>query len=456
VADVNGGSRWGRHRARGQLLVIGAVVLGTLLVGLALVLNSAIFAENLATREGNAASSGVQTYRSGALAGVGDAIGATNGQGAGDSFATLRDDRYRPQVENLSDQLQKGQSLSGNSVGISTEGSRAGTQLVDEDSSTGLVPRGGTPADWTMAAGVHVRGFELTVDPDDGSSLGNALTGGSVDTLVLTLVPASGPTHEVAIYHDGGARVAVSEVGSSTVRTCEADGDVATLSVTGRPQVDGTYCDALAPVGDATGTYHVRVTEGDRAVGTYRLIVDRRDGTPATASLDEQVDRTNYGTNCSGATYHDSPSDSPYSVPAIYAGTVELRYQDSRAESRTTARVAPAQAGDRLVTPLVTSLSVTDTSGGDTSLTVDWTVEDPNGVLDTVTVDVNDRSDSDGVSDTTDVSGAGESASDSYTYTDPGDGGDTYDITVTVTDGSHSRSRTVRHTADGDDTGCPA
>jgi hypothetical protein len=135
---------------------------------------------------------------------------------------------------------------------------------------------------------------------------------------------------------------------------------------------------------------------------------------------------------------------------------VELRYQDSRAESRTTARVAPAQAGDRLVTPLVTSLSVTDTSGGDTSLTVDWTVEDPNSVLDTVTVDVNDRNDNDGVSDTTDVSGAGESASDSYTYTDPGDGGDTYDITVTVTDGSHSRSRTVRHTADGDNTGCPA
>lgn len=451
------------RRPRAQLLIVGAILLGVIFVGIALVINSAIFAENVATRQ-NDVGSDIQTFRSVAAAGVGDAIRSTNREGAGDPFTQLRDGSYHPRVEALSGQLANRRSLEGASVDIVPVDSRPGTQIVDNDTSTDLLPRGGAPTNWTMAPTSHIRSFELTVEPDSGSDLGTALTGGSGDAFVVTLSPTAGsaPAHEVAIYADGGTRVAVSEVGSSTVRECEADAAAVTVSLTGRPRVDGAYCRALDPVADAPGTYNVTVTNGDRATGTYRLTVDRPDGptTPA-AVLDEQVDRANYGLACSSSrTYHDTTGEAPYSVPAIYAGTVELYYQGQQSESRTTTRVTPAQAGDGLTTPLVASLAVTDGSNasgnGDAAFDVDWTVEDPDGDLDSVTVEARNRDDDTITSNTTDLSGAGGNASGSASFTDAGDDGDEYALTVTVTDGTDSRSRTVHHLADGDETGCPA
>jgi hypothetical protein len=456
VADVS------RER-RGQLLLVGAILLGTIFVGLALVVNSAIFAENLATREGDSVGSDSQSFRSAAVAGVADTMESTNRDGAGESFVTLRDGRYQPRVRGLADQFASSRSLDGTAVDLSAAGSRPGTQLVDDDAST-ITPRGDTPADWTMATGAHVRAFELTAEPTTSittSDVTDQLTGGSGDAFVVRLAAAGGPTHEVAVYEDGdvgstAVRVAVSEVGSSTVRECDAEGSAAPVSLAGRPTVDGSYCDPLASVAGTTGTYDVTVDNGDVATGTYRLVVDRTDGpTAAERSLDEQVDRANYGAACSGTTYADDPSTHPHSVPAIYAGTVDLRYRTDRVDSETTVRVASNQAGDGLVTPTVASLAVADGSGSDdASFTVDWTVEDPNGDLDEVTVTATNVPDGDSWTDTTSVSGA--SADDSVSVTDTDDAGDEYEITVTASDGTNDRSRTVAHVADGDDSGCPS
>ena len=453
MADVTGRSR-GRPRGRAQLLVIGAILLAVILIGLALVLNSAIFAENLATRQSDASASDIRSFRSAAVAGTGAAIESSNRAAAGAPFAQLRDDEYRPRVRNVSSRLASRRSQSGASVGMTVVDSRAGTQLID-DAGGDLRPHDGGPTDWTMAPDSHVRAFELTVTPDAGTTLGDLLTGGTGDAFVVTLDPATAPAHEVAVYEDGGARVAVSEVGSDTVEECDVSGGTVNLSLTGRPTADGAYCDALAPVGTATGTYDVTVTNGDLATGTYRLVADRTDGpAPHEAALDEQADRVNYGTACASDTYADDTADSPYSMPAIYAGTVELRYEDAQAASRTTSRVVPSQAGDGLTTPVVASLDVTDDSAdGDASLTVDWTVEDPNGDLDSVTVDVVDRNGNDSRTETTDIAGASDSGS--LEFTDGEGAGDTYDVTVTVSDGTNERSRTVRHAADGDESGCP-
>jgi len=449
VADVTG-RPWNRPRGRAQLLIVGAIMLGVILVGLAVVLNSAIFAENLATRQNDASASDIRSFRSAAVGGAGAAIESSNRAAAGAPFAQLRDDEYRPRVRNLSTRLASRRSQSGASVGITTVDSRAGTQLVDDNASSDLRPHDGGLTNWTMAPGAHVRAFELTVTPDSGTTPGDLLTGGSGDAFVVTLDPATAPAHEVAVYENGSARVAVSEVGSDTVEECDVSGGTVNLSLTGRPTADGAYCGALAPVGTATGTYDVTVTNGDLATGTYRLVVDRTDGpTAAEAALDEQADRVNYGTACANDTYADGTADSPHSVPAVYAGTVELRYEDGQAASRTTSRVVPSQAGDDLTTPVVASLNVTDDSaGGDTSLTVNWTVEDPNGDLDSVTVDIVDRNGSDGRTETTSVADASDSGS--LEFTDGGGAGDTYDVTVTVSDGTNERSRTVRHAADGD------
>lgn len=464
MADVTGrGER--RDSERGQLVLLGGIVLAMIFVGIALVLNGSIFAENLATRQSDGASSDIQAFQSSVDDAVAGAIDSANQDGAGEAFTTLRDDRYRPRVDRLAGELANRRSLDGVAIGLTTAGSRPGTQLVDDDASGDLTPRDATatPGDWTMVAASHLRAFEVTAEPtasNTPSEVATQLTGGSGDAFEVTLTPTTGAAHEVAVYEDGGTvRVAVSEVGSGVVRECIADGGAATVALTGRPTVDGTYCTALDPVAEADGTYEVRVTNGDLALGTYRLVVDRTDGPSAgEASLDEQVDRANYDEACSGTTYTDTVGDDPYSVPAVYAGTVDLRYRSQQAESETTLRIAPEQAGDTLSTPLVASLEVTDSSAtdGDASFTVDWTVEDPNGDLDAVTLELIHGGTVVDTADDTTV--GGESDTGSLSVTDSEGGGDTYDLAVTVTDGTTDRTRTVTHAADGDTDpsgGCP-
>lgn len=451
-----GGAQSGSD-GQAQLILLGAIVLGVILVGIALVLNSAIFAENLATRQNSQGASDMESFRESARVGTGEAIAVANRDHAGSSFTTLRDSHYNPSVRALEDQLANSEALGGASIGVATDGSRRGTQLVDGDATTDLTPRGGSPVDWSVAPDSHVRAFEVTVDPSSAaktSDVTNQLGGGTPVTFVVTLESASGTGHDIAIYEDsddGVVRVLVSEVGESGYRECDATGGAATVSLTGRPTVDGSYCAALDPVADATGTYDVRFAASDLATGTYRLVVDRADG-----PLDEQVDRANYGDACSGTTYADTTGDHPHSVPAIYAGTVDLRYRDGQVASESEVRVAPAQAGDALTTPLVRSLTVTDTSddsgSGPAAFDIDWKVSDPDGDLTEVTVEA--RNIDDGTTHTDTVSVSGTDATGSFSFSDSDDSGDQYDLTVTVTDGTHSRSRTVRHTADGDDTEC--
>ena len=50
-----------RDSARGQLLLLGGIVLAMMFVGIALVLNGSIFAENLATRQNGDAGSDIQS-----------------------------------------------------------------------------------------------------------------------------------------------------------------------------------------------------------------------------------------------------------------------------------------------------------------------------------------------------------------------------------------------------------
>jgi hypothetical protein len=455
VADVRRGlDRVHENHSRAQLLLLGAILLALIFAGLALVVNSAIFAENLATRQSDTASRDISQFRNGAISSVADAIGSSNQAGAGDSFTTLRDGRYQPRVNALAERLASRGSLDGAALSLSTAGSHPGTQIVDDDPATDIVPRSGSSTDWTMVRSAHIRAFEAEIDPDDGTALNNLLTDGDGDALILQFTPATGAAYEVVVYHDSRARVAVSEVGSDVVRECDTAGPTANLSLTGRPTVDGAYCGALATVA-GSGVHEVNVTDGGRATGTYRLVVDRTNGGAADESLDEQVDRLNYDANCSpaGMTYFNATTDSPHSVPAIYAGTIDLRYRSQRASSTTTVRVAPAQAGDRLDTPLVTSLDVTDSSGStDASFTVDWTTADPNSDPTDVTVTATNLDDG----DTTTVAGPGAAGTGSAGFTEADDSGDTYDITVTVTDGTNQRSRTVTHVANGDSTECPS
>lgn len=105
------------------------------------------------------------------------------------------------------------------------------------------------------------------------------------------------------------------------------------------------------------------------------------------------------------------------------------------------------------MTPTVAALTVHDNSGSDdASFTVEWTVEDPNGDLSEVTVTAAKVSGDTSRTNTTSVSGAG--ADGSFSFTDTGDAGDEYEITVTVSDGANERSRTVANVAGSDDSGC--
>lgn len=143
-----------------------------------------------------------------------------------------------------------------------------------------------------------------------------------------------------------------------------------------------------------------------------------------------------------------SPGSSPSSDSVAYTGLsedtydVELTVSDSNGNTDTATSSQTVTTNDP---PTVSSLTTTNPNSGE--LVVDWTVDDTDGNLDQVDVEITD---SNGNTDTRTVSVSGSSNSDSVTFS--GLAADTYDVRLTVTDtdgDSDSTSRSQQVTTSG-------
>jgi len=306
MADLNP-----RGDDRGQLILVGAVVLAVTFIGLAIVVNSAIFSENLATRGDVPGSGEALDYRYEVEQGVGEIVETVNANESKD--LSQIENSIESSVENISSQAGFQQARSGRVLSLSYNGRERGKRIVQNDS--GPLSENSTKilaSSVTKTRNVHLNftdnissatitgDFELIVQDSSGTSFWNMT------------VDASG---------DNSLTVEVNDTGVVTgPETCEFESDTPSIDITGA-SIDGERCQALVrngtgePLWFAAGIsgYEIRFETGDQYNGTYSMIVD--DGA--------------------------SPSDPSENV--VYSVTVGFDYATSDVRYETEIEVAPGE-----------------------------------------------------------------------------------------------------------------
>lgn len=461
------------ERDRGQLIIVAGLGLAVALVALALVLNSAIYTQNLASRNLESGAGDAVDARHDVVVGVGGLMDSVNDPTT--DYGTLETE-YQDAVVDWNVGAGQFGALRGQSVRVETATDGAGSpiishgvRVVDGDDTTTFHPRDGTTTDWTVASDVRVRNFRMTVTgvsaaPSD-SGVEDELDDGTWTEGLFFYVDVDDGRWRMAVYGDGSGNVKVGVYDGST-------GEYGVCSITpaatparidvGRGTVNNVPCEALESVGGQTGPYTVHYANADQVTGSYELTADRViEGTSSeVGAFTDETDRINYGNHCDGPTYHGSGGGNPYVAPALYSSEADVSFGDGSVSYDSTVRVAADELSEGASSPSVAVFTVDDQS--DTALSdpakfeINWQVADPDGDLSSVAVElINSGTVKDSA---TDSSVADRTASGSFVLRDGLSLPATYDIEITVTDAEgNARTVTQTHEAEsgGDDSGCP-
>jgi hypothetical protein len=189
---------------RGQLLVITALVLAVVLVGLALVLNSAIYTENLSTRQ-STDSVGVTTAIGTGETEIERAIHHVNryNNSTQDEVNRAFDDTIRDLNNDTNDEYAK----RGTSYRFEVTARTNGTHLKHANSSKSFVSGGANPdkGNWTLAQNVpRVRGYTMTVTRGDLYTIStDSLDEFNDEAFYLKFEDNDGNAWEVYLLDDG-------------------------------------------------------------------------------------------------------------------------------------------------------------------------------------------------------------------------------------------------------------
>jgi hypothetical protein len=332
VAHLNGGDR-------GQILLIAAFVLAVIFVALALIVNSAIFTENLASRGDTAGSDGALSMRADVATNVGDGIRAANRNDNGsvnDLTAAVR-----ASVRNISKQTGRQSARSGRIVDVANQSYSEGRRLYQSDGSSFSNETGTN--DYVVASGVSraddgngTRAFIIEADSISASTNSSAFE----IRAQRSLATGTDDSWRARIWRNGTDAVHVRTLrnnGSDTVvADCEVTQDPSStdfdIDVTGGT-IEGEYCGALAtgPTGErfhfASGTgvggsenYDISFANADQISGSYSLVLYN----DADLSL-------------------PSTSSSLRSDIALYDVTVRYTYYTADLRYETDVRVAPGE-----------------------------------------------------------------------------------------------------------------
>lgn len=320
----------GATHDRGQLLLVGALAIGLLLLGLGAVLNTAVVTQQLATApDTRASASPAIQYRSAARRGVGGALVAVNhpnvtrrstlarlGPGlprdlTDVSHATLRKrlDRATGEWSGLSGRLD---AIEATTSGAGLRSVTNGTRLAQYERREFTNQSG--KANWTLASDVDgVRAFRLNVstaalldDCDDGQCFQVVVANGSESRRVSVEQTAD------------GAQLIVT--GPDGTDNCTASGDWVLVELSGGT-VGGEVCPALARIGTLEPPLTVRFRNATAVEGRYELLVSG----DVTADGDYAGD------------------GGPDIAPAVYAADVRVSVRTDSLTYQSTIRVAPGE-----------------------------------------------------------------------------------------------------------------
>jgi len=320
---------------RGQLILVTGLAVAVTLVALVLLLNTAIYTQNLATRGAQVEDGEAIEFRGEVVADVGGLL---------DAEGRAEHDDWEDAEANVSAAVRRYDRLLSHNYaerGTVAEIERGtlsitrGALLRQTNASRNFTAANGEPVDWTLAEGVGTvdapgaRNVRLTVAEEN-------LTSGTEPTgFAVRLAGNDGDDWRAYVYRDAddgddhsGITVAVKNgTESSASEVCSASGPEATVDFT-RGTINGTACPALDWANGIDGPYDVIFENPDEIVGTYELTVD-----DSTSEVDVRTD--NFGEPGGDA--------SPRAVPAAYDAAFEIHFETPRVAFHTTVRTAPGE-----------------------------------------------------------------------------------------------------------------
>lgn len=276
-------------RERAQLILVGSIAIAVVLIGLTIVLNSAVFTENVAGGSSVGATGDVAEFDREAIRNVRSLVVRINHEsvysGTGGGETTLKGD-VRQNVSAYSDVLAESYADSGSVyVNVTYEETGAiGNRIVqDDDANFSDNPGSDT---WTLVDEPFVLGwYVVNVDVQNVSQ---------TDPFYLELTDASGTELNVSMQQtsDGELDVNASIAGGNV-------SDVTCTPKNGRVLLD--VLDGTSYTGDcsfnSTGYLQrpyaeLRVVDGENGRGKYDVVMNRTDtaslnGVPNCASVNE-------------------------------------------------------------------------------------------------------------------------------------------------------------------------
>ncbi len=275
-------------RERGQMILVAGVILAVLFVALALLVNAAIYTDNVATRGGDSASEALE-YQSGVTDSVGELIDAENADGG---HTTVSD--IETAVETGTDEIDETHKQyhlrRGAGTNTTLRTATEGRYLTNE-STTGLT-------DWTANASA-VRGFVIELDTEN-------MAENSEFEIDLNETQLSVNRTDGDIVVSGG---------TENIECTVTDPDTVRLDITAQ-RLDGEPCRFGFP--DLDGDSQIGIENGENAAGTYEATLE---------SVDD------IGTHI--------PSE--IATAAIYSADIDLRIDTPELSYGRTVRIAPGE-----------------------------------------------------------------------------------------------------------------
>lgn len=302
------------RKDRGQLILITALGLAILLVSLALIVNTAIYTENLATRSSKAAGgSEVIQYEASVQSTVAGLIEFGNFH-HNETEADLQTNLTKG-VATWSDHAGTLYATSGSAVNVSVTATENGSRIAQTDTTRNFSNASLSSDDWIVVTTVdRTRQFRINVT--DGSTLE---PDGSGNAFTLILRDGGGSTWRLNIT---STDVYVKN-GTGTEFTCSAPADPWVNLTAGT--VGGTVCPGLSFADGVSSPYEIEFKNPGNITGTYTMIVDDG-GTIA---------------NSPGPHLNTPAGGSPFATHAIYEAEVRFVYQTPRIYVERSTRIAP-------------------------------------------------------------------------------------------------------------------
>lgn len=310
--------------SRGQLLLIGALALGLTFVAFALIINSAIYTENLASRGDTTDGENVVEYRDSVRRGMGEVLTFENQNVSdGEGRSDIRD-RLERGLRDLSQMLTRSWAKRGATTNVSAIGYTDGSRIFQNESRAFTNSTGNET--WQLVSSVdQTRAFRLNISRANTSLEGAC--GGLFGGCFTIQVENGTATWQVSVAKNTADEVVVAVDDGTGAETCTpVDRSFVTLDLTsGTVAVEG--CPPLSFADAPASGYAISYKNGNESAGTYTLVVDE----PSVADSPPS---------------HYTAGSEPSVTPAVYSAILSYDYQSASLYFDSRVRVAPGEADE--------------------------------------------------------------------------------------------------------------